>query len=432
MAITLDRIRDNDVVVGVAGLGYVGYPLALAFAEVGIKVLGFDTDENKITMINQGEGYFRHLNHDRLKKAVDAGLMSATSDFTRAAECDAILICVPTPLDAHLQPDLHYIEDTCNAIAPHLQPNTLVSLESTTWPGTTREVMKPLLENNGRLTSGKDLHLCFSPEREDPGNANYNTKNIPKLVGADDATSLELAVALYKKSLDNVVAVSGSGVAESAKLFENIFRSVNIALVNEMKMILDEMDIDVWEVIEAASTKPFGFMPFWPGPGLGGHCIPIDPFYLSWKARSCGVNTRFIELAGEINRAMPSWVVGKVQDCLNHYSKAVKGSRILVLGLSYKEDIDDMRESPSLELLSLLKEKGADIAYHDPFIKQLPATRAYTHLSGMESQEMSSDYDCFLVATKHSCFKPEEILSFGVPVVDTRKLFTNQENVFQA
>lgn len=432
MAITRDRIRNNEVTLGVVGMGYVGYPLALAFAEVGITTVGFDIDTKKVSSINEGKGYFRHINHDRLKKVVEKKLLSATNDFTRISDCDAVIICVPTPLNDHLEPDLSFIEDTCKAMAPHLQPYTLVSLESTSWPGTTREVVKPILEADGRLQSSKNLYLCFSPEREDPGNPKFHTKNIAKLVGADDQTSLELAVALYKKALENVIPVSSSAVAESAKLFENIFRGVNIALVNELKIIFDGMGIDVWEVIEAASTKPFGFMPFWPGPGLGGHCIPIDPFYLTWKARAFGLNTRFIELAGEINRSMPKWVVSKVQDCLNHYGKSLKGSRVLVLGLAYKADIDDMRESPSLELITLLKEKGASVDYHDPFIPVIPNTRAYNHLSGLISQELSKNYDCFVVATKHSCFDPNKILSFGVPIVDTRKLFSKQENVFQA
>ena len=389
-------------------------------------------DSGKIHLINEGECYFRHLDGSRVAELVGKGLFSATHDFRRIDECDAIIICVPTPLDAHLEPDLKYVVETCKMITPYLRADTLVALESTTYPGTTREVVQPLLEHNGRRKLGDDLYLCFSPEREDPGNPSYGTQNIPKLVGSDEPESLKLAVALYELALETVVPVSSAAVAESAKLFENIFRSVNIALVNEMKIILDKMGIDVWEVIEAAGTKPFGFMSFWPGPGLGGHCIPIDPFYLTWKAKEYGVNTRFIELAGEINRSMPSWVVDKVQDCLNDHAKPLKGSKILIFGLAYKADIDDLRESPSLELIKLLEAKGAIVDYHDPYIEVVGPTREYSELADRESQPMSDDYDCFLIATKHSCFDPERILSYGVPIVDTRNLIPKRDHVFSA
>jgi len=418
--------------LGVVGLGYVGYPLSLVFAEENVRVIGFDIDHRKVEAINRGKGYFTHLNSHRISEVVEAGFFSATNDFHQIAECDAVIICVPTPLNLHLEPDLRFVTNTCETIAPHLQSGTLVSLESTTWPGTTQEVVKPILEKGSKKIVGKDLFLCFSPEREDPGNQSFGTKNIPKLVGADDLQSLEIAEALYKLALDQVITVDSAAVAESAKLFENIFRSVNIALVNELKMILNKMNIDVWEVIKAAATKPFGFMPFWPGPGLGGHCIPIDPFYLTWKAKGFGINTRFIELAGEINRAMPSWVVAKIQDCLNHYGKAVKGSKILILGLAYKGNIDDMRESPSLELIKLLEDKGAIVDYHDPHIQQILPSREYGHLAGRCSKEMSKQYDCFVVATQHRCFDPDSILSFGVPIVDTRHLLPKHENVFPA
>jgi UDP-N-acetyl-D-glucosamine dehydrogenase len=305
-------------------------------------------------------------------------------------------------------------------------------LESTTWPGTTDEVVRPILEKLSGLKAGRDLFLCFSPEREDPGNPDYGTRDIPKLVGGIDANSLRLGVALYRQGITSVVPLSDTRVAESAKLFENIFRSVNIALVNELKVIFDKMGIDVWEVIRAAGTKPFGFMPFWPGPGLGGHCIPIDPYYLTWKAKEFGINTRFIELAGEINRSMPIWVLGKIQDCLNNEGKAIKGSRILVMGLAYKPDVSDMRESPSLELMTLLEAKGGIVDFHDPYITEIGSTREYQSLVGRQSQPLSRRYDCFVLATNHSQFCVDEILSQGVPVIDTRNFLPNHELVHRA
>jgi UDP-N-acetyl-D-glucosamine dehydrogenase len=432
MPISLERIRSKAVTVGVIGLGYVGYPLALLFGEAGVKVLGFDVDQQKITNINSGTNYIRHIDGDRLKALRAKGLIDATSDYGRVRECDALIICVPTPLSRHMEPDMRYIEETCRAIGRHLRPHTLVSLESSTFPGTTEDVVKPLLEQLSPCRVGRDLYLCFSPEREDPGNGKYNTYNIPKLVGAPDPVALELAVALYSLAVQTTVPLSCTKVAEAAKLFENIFRSVNIALVNELKVILDAMGIDVWEVIRAASTKPFGFMPFWPGPGLGGHCIPIDPFYLTWKAKEFGMHTRFIELAGEINRSMPHWVAGKIQDCLNENNKPVKGSRILLLGLSYKPDVDDMRESPTLELMHILEKKGATTCYHDPFIAQIGPNREYGDLVGRLSQSLSSDFDCFVICTRHSCFGVENLLSYGVPIVDTRNLLPKHPLVYAA
>ncbi|MBX7066603.1 MAG: nucleotide sugar dehydrogenase [Parachlamydiales bacterium] len=429
MPITLEKIKAKQVTVGVVGLGYVGLPLSLVFADANVKIIGFDIDLNKIKAIDEGRSYIRHIASDRLKNA--RSLFHATVDFKQIAQCDAVIICVPTPLDQHLEPDLRYIVDTSEAIAPHLQPHTLVSLESTTWPGTTEEVMKPILEKTS-LKLGQDLYLCFSPEREDPGNKSFNTKTIPKLVGGANKESLDLAVALYGLAIEHVVPLSGTRVAECAKLFENIFRSVNIALVNELKIICEAMGIDVWEVIHAAQTKPFGFMPFWPGPGLGGHCIPIDPFYLTWKAKEFGLRTRFIELAGEINRAMPKYVIDKVQDCLNTNGKPLKGSKVLILGLSYKSDIDDMRESPSLKLIELLESKGAIADYYDPYIPVIPPTREHAPLTGRKSEALSNKYDCFILATKHSCFSKEEILSHGVPVVDTRNFLPKCEQVVQA
>lgn len=419
MTLTTTTIAERRAVIGVIGLGYVGLPLALTFAESGFSVIGFDTDPAKLPKLAAGVSYFRHIPDARI---ATAATFSATGDFIRIAQCDAVIICVPTPLDEHLQPDLRFIEDTCRSIAPHLAEGALVVLESTTWPGTTVEVVKPLIEAGSGKRVGAGLHLAFSPEREDPGNARYSTRTIPKLVGGVDALSRELAVALYATAIDQVVPVSSTQVAEMAKLFENIFRGVNIALVNELKMMLDPMGIDVWEVIRAAATKPFGFMPFQPGPGLGGHCIPLDPFYFAWKAKEFGLNARFIELAGEINRAMPAWVVGKVQDCLNEYGKPLKGSRILLLGLAYKPDVDDLRESPALALLKLLEAKGALVAYHDPHVPVLPSSREHGDIAGRISQPLSPAYDCFLVVTAHSDFAAAEILGHGVPVIDTRHL----------
>ncbi|CRX38765.1 nucleotide sugar dehydrogenase [Estrella lausannensis] len=432
MPLTIDNIKQRKARIGIIGLGYVGLPLALTFSEEKFQVIGFDIDKKKVHSINQKQSYIKHINHGRLARFVGDGSFQATDDFSRIQECDAVIICVPTPLDHHLEPDLQYIKTTTETIAPHLKPGTLVSLESTTWPGTTEEIVRPILESKSSLKVGKDLYLCFSPEREDPGNKNYSTKSIPKLVGAVDEESLSLSVALYSQAIEHVVPVSSTQVAELAKLFENIFRSVNIALVNELKVICEPMQIDVFEVIRAAGTKPFGFMPFWPGPGLGGHCIPIDPFYLTWKAKEFGIRTRFIELAGEINRSMPKYVVSKVQDCLNFYCKPLKGSKILVLGLSYKADVDDMRESPSLELIRLLESKGARCEYHDPYIPSIGANREYKELEGRTSQELSRDYDCFLLSTAHSVFPKEEILSLSVPIVDTRNFFPQHKLVHPA
>jgi UDP-N-acetyl-D-glucosamine dehydrogenase len=432
MAISLQAIQSKQITVGVIGLGYVGLPLILLFAESGFNVVGFDIDAHKITSFNSGQSYIRHINGGRLQKFVSEKRMRATSDFSEAASCDALIICVPTPLSKNMEPNLSYIENTCRSIAPYIRPHTLVSLESSTWPGTTEEVVKPILEGVSPYRVGRDLYLCFSPEREDPGNGTYNTHNIPKLVGASDPTSLELAVALYSLAVNAVVPVPCTKIAEAAKLFENIFRSVNIALVNELKVILDTMQIDVWEVIKAAATKPFGFMPFWPGPGLGGHCIPIDPFYMTWKAKEFGLHTRFIELAGEINRSMPQWVARKVQDCLNDHSKSLKGARVLILGLSYKPNVDDMRESPSLELTHILEGKGAVTAYHDPYISEVGPTREHGSLAGRRSVQLSGNYDCFVLCTRHSCFVPDEILSYGVPVIDTRNLFPKHPLVYPA
>ncbi|MEM1282950.1 MAG: nucleotide sugar dehydrogenase [Chlamydiota bacterium] len=424
--LTLDRVISKQITIGIIGLGYVGVPLALSFASQGVRVVGFDVDQTKVTMIQQGESYYKHICKKSFKPLTKKKLLSATTDYQYISACDAIIICVPTPLNENLEPDLQYIVQTCESIKPHIEPGTLVSLESTTWPGTVDEIVVPYFSEK------QDIYVCYSPEREDPGNKDYNTKNIPKLLSGINRKSLEFGKALYALAIDTVVPVKTTKAAEAAKLFENIFRSVNIALVNEMKIICDEMDIDVWEVLSASSTKPFGFMPFSPGPGLGGHCIPIDPYYLSWKARQYGINTRFIELAGEINRSMPKYVIAKVQDCLNLYEKSLKGSKILILGLAYKADIDDMRESPSLELMRLLTEKGARVSYYDPYLPTIPQNRKFQQFIGMQNTHPSSEYDCFLLATAHSCFSPQEFLSHGVPIVDTRNFFPAHDNVFRS
>jgi len=429
MALTRAGIDDREAIVGVIGLGYIGLPLALTFAEAGFHVRGFDLDVDKPPVLAAGRSYLRHIADERV--AAVAERLVASSELDGIAHCDAVLICVPTPLDEHLQPDLTFVEQTAEGIAPHLAPDTLVVLESTTWPGTTGEVLRPLLEQYGARCLGSDLYVAYSPEREDPGNADFGTRSIPKLVGGLDVDSEELAGALYAAAVATVIPVGDARVAEAAKLFENVFRSVNIALVNELKVILDGMGIDVWAVIRAAASKPFGFMPFWPGPGLGGHCIPIDPFYLSWKAREYGVHTRFIELAGEINRSMPRWVVGKVQDCLNEAGKAVKGSRILILGLSYKKDVGDLRESPSLELIEQLEARGAEVDYHDPFIEEVGQTRRHARLAGRRRADPGADYDCLLLATDHSCYD-EALLAHAVPIVDCRGRLPEHPLVWRA
>ncbi|MBE3112018.1 MAG: nucleotide sugar dehydrogenase, partial [Acidobacteria bacterium] len=366
IASLLDRIRSRQAVVGIIGQGYVGLPLALVFAEASFPVVGFDLDPAKVEALNRGESYIKHIGADRVAEAVRSGRFRATTDFDELKACDAVLICVPTPLGAHREPDLSYVLDSAKAVAQRLRKGQLVVLESTTYPGTTDEDVLPVLEATG-LKTPNDFLLAFSPEREDPGNPKFHTKIIPKVVGGVNPASTEAAVALYELAVDTVVPVSSSRVAESSKLLENIFRSINIALVNELKMTFDRMGIDIWEVIEAAKTKPFGFTPFYPGPGLGGHCIPLDPFYLSWKAAEYGMWTRFIELAGEINTHMPHWVVDKTIKALNEEGKSIKGAKVLVLGLSYKADIDDDRESPSYEIIELLQDAGAEVAYCDPF-----------------------------------------------------------------
>jgi UDP-N-acetyl-D-glucosamine dehydrogenase len=419
----VEKIAAKSAVVGVIGQGYVGLPLALVFWEAGFKVIGFDIDTKKIEALSKGESYIKHVGPQRVAAAIRSGGLSATSNFDRLGECDAILICVPTPLGKHREPDNSYIHTTARDIARRLRRGQLVVLESTTYPGTTDEEVLPILEESG-LKSPEDFFLAFSPEREDPGNQDFSTRTIPKVVGGINAESTEVAVALYGAGLDRVVQVSDSRVAESTKLLENIFRSVNIALVNELKMTFLSMGIDVWEVIAAASTKPFGYMPFYPGPGLGGHCIPLDPFYLSWKAAEHGIWTRFIELAGEINTQMPRFVVSRIGAALNEDGKAIKGSRVLVLGLSYKANIDDCRESSSFELMEQLTEAGALVQYCDPYFPETPRTRKYDFAlrSIPCTAEAFAEFDAVVVATAHDAFKDPALYRDVKLVVDSRNM----------
>ncbi len=417
----LSKLEQGKAVIGVIGLGYVGLPLVREFTRGGAKVLGFDVDPAKVKGLLAGKSYIEHIPASTVKCMLASGRFDATTDFDRLGEPDCILICVPTPLTKMREPDMSYVEATATAIARRLRKGQLVVLESTTYPGTTREVMLPILETSGRKV-GRDFYLAFSPEREDPGREDYSTKTIPKVVGGYDKNSLAAASAAYKIAIDTVVPVSSCEVAEACKILENTYRSVNIALVNELKILFDKMGFDVWEVIKAASTKPFGYTPFYPGPGLGGHCIPIDPFYLSWKAREYDMATRFIELAGEVNVAMPQYVVGRIMEALNDRTKPLKGSKVLVLGLAYKKDVDDMRESPSLELIELLQARGAKVSYNDPHIPKAPRTR--THDLRMSSVPLTAAalrrFDAVLISTDHSSYDYHFIVDNSKLVIDTR------------
>ena len=413
--------------VGVIGLGYVGLPLAHALHRGGMPVIGFDVDQSKIDAIAAKENYLRHLGDEMVVDLSESDRFEATTDFSKLGDCDVIIIAVPTPLGKHQEPDLSYITDTAERIGRTLRAGQLVILESTTYPRTTRDEMLPVMMANApesakNLVVGEDLFVAFSPEREDPGRKDHSTSTIPKLVGGLEANSTTLAAAVYRKGIAEVVEVSSAEIAESAKLLENIFRAVNIALVNEMKTVLTEMDIDIWEVVRAASTKPFGFMPFFPGPGLGGHCIPIDPFYLTWKAKEVGCATRFIELAGQVNTAMPQYVIDRCAAALNEHSKSVKGSKILVLGLAYKPDVDDTRESPSFELIKILEDRGALVEYSDPHIAE--ARRVRKHDLKMQSIDLTPEnirsFDCVLVATNHTAFDYATIAANAQLIVDTR------------
>lgn len=424
----LKKIENKTLKVGILGLGYVGLPLIRAFVNAGFSVMGFDVDSAKVAALSSGKSYIGHVPSEWIADWLKKGVFAATADFSRLAEADAILICVPTPLSESRDPDLKYVVDSTRSIAKVLRKGQLVVLESTTYPGTTREVMLPILEESG-LKAEKDFYLAYSPEREDPGNPNYTAAGIPKLVGGIDSDSSELALTLYSQAIVQVIPVSCCEVAEAAKVVENTYRSVNIAMVNELKVIFDRMGIDVWEVIDAAKTKPFGFQAFYPGPGLGGHCIPIDPFYLSWVARKYGISTQFIELAGQINTKMPTYVIEKLIEALNEQGKPVKGSKICVLGIAYKKDVDDPRESPSFELLSLLIKYGADLTYSDPHIPVLPKMRSWPDIPVMKSCPLTADFlqqqDCVLIATDHSDYDYDFIVSNSKLVVDTRNATKN-------
>ena len=420
------KIENKKIVVGILGLGYVGLPLAREFVSAGIKIIGFDVDEPKIKTLNSGKSILKTIPNQVVKKMVNSGKFSATADMSKIKNADAVLICVPTPLTENREPDMKYVEGSCRTIAKYLRKGHLISLESTTYPGTTRELMMPILEEGG-LKAGKDFYLCYSPEREDPGNKNFSTKTIPKVVGGLTPNCAHLAKKLYELAIDTLVPVSSLEAAESAKILENVYRCINIAMVNELKMVFDRMGIDVWEVIRAASTKPFGYHPFYPGPGLGGHCIPIDPFYLTWKARQYGMPTRFIELAGEINTDMPNYVVSKVMEALNSKKKSLNGSKVLVLGLAYKPDIDDVRESPSLELIKLLKNGGAKVDYNDPYLPKTHKMRDYD--LKMKSVTLTAakikSYDCVLIATNHSDYDYKWLVKNAKLVVDSRNATAN-------
>ncbi|MBY0525330.1 MAG: nucleotide sugar dehydrogenase [Gemmataceae bacterium] len=433
----LNKIRAKQAQVGLIGLGYVGLPLARALTDRGFRVLGFDTDRNKVDRLQAGESYIKHIPGEAVRAMGQRGF-EATNQFARLAEPDAILMCVPTPLTEAREPDLSYVVRSTEAVAAALRPGQLIVLESTTYPGTTQQVVRPILEATG-LRAGSDFFLAYSPEREDPGNADYSAPTIPKVVGGFDPKSLELATALYGQVVVRVVPVSSLEVAEACKILENTYRAVNIALVNELKVLYDRMGIDVWEVIAAAKTKPFGFQAFYPGPGLGGHCIPIDPFYLTWVARKYGLTTRFIELAGEVNRAMPAFVVDKVAEALNDRSKPVRGSKITLLGMAYKKDVDDPRESPGFELMELLTKRGARVQYNDPHIPKLPPMRHYPDFA-LESQVLTPAYlaaqDCVLIVTEHSAYDWESIVAHAPLVVDTRNatshVVQNRERIVRA
>ncbi len=416
-----DKIKNHRAVIGVIGLGYVGLPLVLRFCDEEFSVLGFDIDPLKVKGLRQGKSYIKHIPPGRIEHLMKSGLFEATTDYSRLIEADVIIICVPTPLNKNKEPDMSYIEMTSEEIAKTLRPGQMVSLESTTYPGTTREILLPKFERGG-LQAGQDFFLVFSPEREDPGNPNFHTQNIPKVVGGLTPHCKALGTLLYSQIVDKVISVSSPEAAEFAKILENTYRGVNIALVNELKILADRMNVDIWEVIDAASSKPFGFMPFYPGPGLGGHCIPIDPFYLAWKAKELNFSTHFIELAGEINTNMPAYVVTKINDALNRSGRCLKNAKILVLGIAYKKDVDDMRESPALEIIELLRDKGAKVSYNDPFIPRIPKVRKHDiHLkSSRLTEKLLRSLDAAVIVTDHSDYDYDWIVANSRIVVDTR------------
>lgn len=416
----LNKLNNKDAVIGIVGLGYVGLPLMLRYIEVGYKVLGFDIDQEKVKALNSGRSYIEHISSDTISHATQHGF-TATTDFSKAAEADALIICVPTPLNKYREPDLSFVTDTTDSLVPYLRAGQVFSLESTTYPGTTDEELAPRLEKSG-LKVGQDIFLVYSPEREDPGNPDFVTRTIPKVCGGMTEACLEIGLALYGQVIDQVVPVSSTRAAEMTKLLENIHRAVNIGLVNEMKVVSDKMGVDIHEVIRAAATKPFGFVPYYPGPGLGGHCIPIDPFYLTWKAREYGLHTRFIELAGEVNSSMPDFVIGKVAHALNQAKKSINGSRVLVLGIAYKKNVDDMRESPSVALMEKLRDLGADVQYSDPHIPKFPKMRE--HHFDLNSVPLTAEnlaaFDCVILATDHDRFDYDELKTQARLIIDSR------------
>ena len=427
------KFQDKSAVIGIVGLGYVGQPLTLRYAEVGYKVIGFDISKDLVDMLNSGQSPIQHIDNARIKNALADGF-EATSDFSRIAEVDGIMLCVPTPLNKYREPDLSFVVKTCEQIVPHLREGQVVALESTTYPGTTKEEIVPRLER-GDLKVGKSIFAVYSPEREDPANADFTTSTIPKVVGGHTPSCLKAGLALYQQAIETLVPVSSTETAEMTKLLENIHRAVNIGLVNEMKIVADRMGIDIFEVIDAAATKPFGFTPYYPGPGLGGHCIPIDPFYLTWKAREFGLHTRFIELAGEVNRAMPEYVLGKLVDGLNQRGKAVKGSKVMVMGIAYKKNVDDMRESPSVELMEMLRDRGADLSYADPHVPVFPKMRE--HCFDLSATPLTPDtlqaQDAVILATDHAAFDYELIKEHAPLIIDTRGVYRKPaQNIVRA
>ena len=425
----LSRINDKIAVVGIVGLGYVGLPLALRFIEAGYHVVGFDIDQVKINILKSGKSYIKHIPSLLILNAIKKNLFGVTINFSKAAKVDALIICVPTPLNKYREPNLHFVINTVKSLLPFLHSSQVISLESTTYPGTTDEELLPLVESTG-LVVGKEIFLVYSPEREDPGNQNFDIQNTPKVCSGITSNCLQVGVALYSCIVNRVIQVSSTRVAEMTKLLENVHRAVNIGLVNELKIVADAMGIDIWEVIDAAATKPFGFTPYYPGPGLGGHCIPIDPFYLTWKAREYGVNTHFIELAGEVNANMPDWIISKVVDALNERSLHLKGAKVLVLGIAYKKNIGDTRESPSVVLMEKLKKKGAIVAYSDPYVPVFPKMREYHFdLSSIDiTPDNLSGYDCVIIATNHDDFDYKLIREHASLIVDTRGVYREPFN----
>lgn len=417
---SIAKFKSKEALIGIVGLGYVGLPLMLRYNAIGFRVVGIDIDESKVEKLNAGESYIEHIPADKIAKARNTGF-EATADFSRVTDCDALILCVPTPLNKYREPDMSFVMSTTDALKPYLRAGQIVSLESTTYPGTTEEELLPRVQESG-LVVGQDIFLVYSPEREDPGNPNFETRTIPKIIGGDTAACLEVGIALYEQAIDRVVSVSSTKAAEMTKLLENIHRAVNIGLVNEMKIVADRMGIDIFEVVDAAATKPFGFTAYYPGPGLGGHCIPIDPFYLTWKAREYGLHTRFIELSGEVNQAMPEYVVSKLVDGLNDYGKALKGSNVLVLGIAYKKNVDDMRESPAVKIMELLETKGCKIAYSDPHVPVFPTMRE--HYFNLRSETLTAEnlrrFDAVVLATDHDKFDYDLVKLSSRLLIDSR------------